>query len=96
MGFQGVWAWECHDILQELDKVAGPDKVVIPFDMAVVVVEFGKVSIVVVVVVAQAERCIQFLLFCVVGCVGPLPGGCQKIASQILTQNHQSYRQAVH
>ena len=30
--------------------------------MAVVVIEFGKVSIVVV-VVAQAKRCIQFLLF---------------------------------
>ena len=87
MGFQGVWAWECHDILQELDKVAGPDEVVVPFDMAVIVVEFNKISIVVVVVVvvAWAKRCVQFFFSCVVDCFGPLPGGCQKIAIQILT-----------
>ena len=58
MGFRGVWAWECHDILQELDKVAGPDEVVVPFNMAVIVVEFGKVSVVIAVAVAWAKRCV--------------------------------------
>ena len=71
--------------MQELDKVAGRNEVVVPFDMAVVVVELGKVSVVVLVVVGRAKNCVRFSLFCVVDCVGPLPGGCQKIASQILT-----------
>ena len=87
-------AWECHDILQVLDQIFWPylpcvfvvvsfeNDVVVPLDMAVLVVGVKKASAVVFV---RAKRCVRFSLLCIIGFGCSLPGGIEKVASCILT-----------